>query len=55
MLQLVRAYRHINYQAEIRETCGELRQKFPNDGDVTELCSGVPSEAPKSTVATPTP
>lgn len=55
MLQLVRAYRRINYQAEIRETCGELRQKYPNDGDVNELCSGVPSETPKSTVATPTP
>lgn len=45
MLLLAQAYRKINYREELAETCDTLRQRYPKDGDVRDVCKGVPKPA----------
>jgi outer membrane assembly lipoprotein YfiO len=53
-LRLVEAYGKINYKLELAETCAALRQKYPNDGDVKDVCGTVPAPT-ASTPPTPSP
>lgn len=49
MLQMVDAYRRINYREDVEETCDALRRKYPGDGAVQERCGA----APATTATTP--
>jgi outer membrane protein assembly factor BamD len=41
MILLAKTYRKINYKEELTETCTTLRQRYPKDGDVHDVCEGV--------------
>jgi outer membrane protein assembly factor BamD len=49
-LRMVDAFRAINYREDVKETCGTLWQKYPNDKEVRETCG-----PPPPTVAQPSP
>lgn len=53
-VRLVEAYRAIRYREDATELCTSIRQKYPNDGEVSRACSGIPSVA-SPTAATPVP
>ena len=57
LLQMVQAYRRINYQAEARETCEDLRSRYRGDRSVISLCGeGTPAaDSTKTTAETPRP
>lgn len=40
LLRLAESYRAIRYREELDETCTRLRQTYPNDGEVAEICRG---------------
>jgi outer membrane protein assembly factor BamD len=50
-LKLVQAYRKIRYREDASELCTELRQRYPRDGEVREVCSGVPDVVRADSVA----
>lgn len=50
-LKLVEVYQSIRYAEEARETCDWLRQRFADDAEVREQCSGL--APPAATTATP--
>ncbi|HJU88138.1 MAG TPA: outer membrane protein assembly factor BamD [Gemmatimonadaceae bacterium] len=56
MVQMVLAYRRINYQTEAREACDDLRQRYSSDRTVATLCGAAPpqrADSAKTTAATP--
>ncbi len=60
VMQMVRAYRRINYRVEAQEACTDLRQRYAGDREVLALCGSVtPSPAApdttKTTAASPVP
>jgi outer membrane assembly lipoprotein YfiO len=50
MVLLAEAYKKINYKQELAETCDSLRQRYPRDGDVRDVCDGVPKPVSASIV-----
>jgi outer membrane assembly lipoprotein YfiO len=46
MVLLAKTYQKINYKQELSETCDTLRQRYPRDGDVRDVCEGVPKATP---------
>lgn len=40
LLRLAESYRAIRYREELDETCTRLRQTYPNDGEVADVCRG---------------
>ena len=58
MVQMVHAYRRINYQAEAREACEDLRTRYAGDRAVVSLCGtspAQPADSTKTTAETPAP
>jgi outer membrane protein assembly factor BamD len=41
-MKLVQAYKAIHYREDASEICGQLRQRYPSDPDVTDVCQGIP-------------
>lgn len=41
-LRLVEAYKAIRYREDASELCTQLRQRYPSDRDVRDVCQGVP-------------
>jgi outer membrane protein assembly factor BamD len=52
-LRLIESYKAIHYKEDASELCTQMRQRFPSDAEVKEICAGVP-DAPAATPA-PTP
>lgn len=52
-LKLVEVYQSIRYTEEARETCAWLRERFADDAEVREQCSGL--APPAAATATPAP
>lgn len=42
LLKLVESYQKINYKEEVAETCSTLREKYPDDAEVTKTCGTAP-------------
>ena len=51
-LKLVQAYKKIRYREDASEMCTELRQRYPRDGEVKNICSGIPDVVRADSVAT---
>jgi hypothetical protein len=41
-LRLVESYKAVHYRDDAAELCAQLRERYPNDPDVSKVCSGVP-------------
>jgi outer membrane assembly lipoprotein YfiO len=41
-LRLVESYKAIRYKEDASEMCTQLRQRYPSDRDVRNICNGVP-------------
>jgi len=53
-LKLVESYKAIGYRAAAVDMCSQLRQRYPRDPDVSEVCQGVPIvAATRDDAATP--
>lgn len=44
-VKLVESFKKINYKADAQDMCAQLRQKYPGDRDVEEVCRDVPQPA----------
>jgi outer membrane protein assembly factor BamD len=59
VMQMVRAYRRINYRTEAQEACTDLRQRYASDREVLALCANTPlqpaADSTKTTAASPIP
>jgi outer membrane protein assembly factor BamD len=49
LLRLAEAYRAIHYREDYAESCSRLRQSYPNDREVLDICAAAP--APVDTAA----
>jgi outer membrane protein assembly factor BamD len=54
-IKLVEVYQSIRYAQEAQETCAWLRERFADDAEVREQCSGVSPPAAATTSASPAP
>lgn len=54
-LRMVEAYKKIRYREDASDMCTMLRQKYPGDREVTEVCRGVPDAAVPDTTPAPPP
>lgn len=54
-VKLVEVYQSIRYTQEAQETCAWLRERFADDAEVREQCSGVSPPAAASPSASPAP
>lgn len=52
-VKLVESFKKINYKADAQDMCAQLRQKYPGDRDVEEVCRGVAAPAPAKPDSTP--
>jgi outer membrane protein assembly factor BamD len=50
-LRLAEAYRAIHYREDVNETCTVLRQRYPSDREVREVCGAAPATVARDTVA----
>ena len=46
LVKLVEAYRRINYNEELRETCAHLRQYYPKAAGLNEVCPSAQANSP---------
>lgn len=46
LLRLAESYREISYRDDYQETCTRLRQSYPTDPEVAEVCRDAPPPAP---------
>ncbi|HKO15988.1 MAG TPA: outer membrane protein assembly factor BamD [Gemmatimonadaceae bacterium] len=53
-LRLVEAYKAIHYREDASDMCTQLRRQYPKDGDVRDVCEGVPNQ-PATASQTPIP
>jgi len=44
-LRLVESYKANRYREDASDLCTQLRQRYPSDSDVKDVCSGVPNSA----------
>ena len=54
-LRLVESYKAIHYRDDASEMCTQLRQRFPKDEKVGEVCRGVPDVAAPKPDSIPAP
>ena len=54
-LKLVQAYKKIHYREDASDVCTELRQRYPRDGDVKDVCNGIPDAVRTDTAAAKPP
>jgi outer membrane protein assembly factor BamD len=54
-IRLVQSYRAINYKDDASEMCTQLRQRFPKDEKVADVCQGVPNVAAPKPDSIPAP
>jgi outer membrane protein assembly factor BamD len=52
-LQMVEAFRRIEYREDVAETCASLHQRYPGDGAVREACGPPTAAAADSAGVTP--
>lgn len=43
--KLVESYKHIGYKDDAADLCGELKQRYPNDQQINDVCRGLPNVA----------
>lgn len=43
--KLVQSYKNIGYKDDAADLCGELRQRYPGDKHVSDVCRGLPNVA----------
>jgi hypothetical protein len=41
-LRLVEGYKAVRYRDDAAEMCAQLRERYPSDREVTDVCRGVP-------------
>jgi outer membrane protein assembly factor BamD len=54
-IKLVEAYKKIRYREDASEMCTELRQRYPKDGDVKNVCNGIPDAVRADTASAKPP
>ena len=52
-LKLAQSYKKIHYREDASDVCTELRQRYPRDGDVKNVCNGIPDAVRTDTAAKP--
>jgi outer membrane assembly lipoprotein YfiO len=51
LLRLAESYRTINYREDAIETCARLRESYPRDAEVEQVCRGFPAAVADSAAA----
>ena len=54
-IRLVEAYKAIRYREDASELCAQLRGRYPNDRDVSGVCTGVAPPAARADSTPPSP
>jgi outer membrane protein assembly factor BamD (BamD/ComL family) len=54
LLRLAESYRAIRYREQLDETCTKLRDAYPGDAEVAEICRGTRMLADSTTRVVPT-
>jgi len=54
-IRLAESYKRIHYKEDASDICTELRQRYPRDGDVKDVCNGIPDAVRTDTAAAKPP